>query len=152
MATLKEHFDAVIGLSDHTPGVGASPYAVALGAMIVEKHFTLDKNLEGPDHKASLSPEELILWVKEIRRVEQMLGQGEIKPTESEKETKRVLQKCLVSRMDLRKGDALSRDNIVAKRTNGRGIPASESYHTLGLKLTRDLLPDHPISWSDLEK
>ena len=152
MATLKKHFDAVIGFSDHTEGLGASPYAIALGAKIVEKHFTLDKNLEGPDHKASLSPDELALWVKEIRKVEQMLGSRQILPTESEKETKKALQKCLVSKVDFRKGDTITRKNIAAKRTGGRGITALEFYNVLGLELTRDISQNQPIYWEYLEK
>lgn len=151
METIKNSFDAVIGFSDHTEGLGASPYAVALGAKIIEKHFTLDKDLDGPDHKASLSPDELVLWVKEIRKVEQMLGSKDIMPTESEKETKIALQKCLVSKANLKKGDKITRENIVAKRTGGRGICAGESYRILGLKLTRDMPEDQPICWPYLE-
>ncbi len=152
MVTMKNSLDAVIGFSDHTEGLGVSPYAVALGAKIVEKHFTLDKNLPGPDHKASLSPVELVLWVKEIRKVEQILGRSEIFPAESEKETKKLLQKCLVSKVDLRKGEKITRENIVAKRTGGRGICAGESYQVLGLKLTHDIPKDQPIFWSYLER
>lgn len=152
LGTLNKSFDAVIGFSDHTPGVGASPYAVALGAKIVEKHFTLDKDLQGPDHQASLDPQELMAWVREIRKVEQMLGSAELRPAESEKETKKTLQKHLVSKTALRKGDKITRENIIAKRTGARGIPASESYDALGSELTRDLLPDQPICWSDLER
>lgn len=152
MVTMNNSFEAVIGFSDHTEGVGASPYAVAMGAKIVEKHFTLDKDLEGPDHQASLSPDELILWVKEIRKVEQMLGSKEILPTESEKETKKALQKCLVSSVDLKKGDTIARTNIAAKRTGGRGISASELYNVLGLELIRDISQNQPIDWSYLEE
>lgn len=152
MGTLKQSFNAIIGFSDHTEGLGASPYAVAMGAKIIEKHFTLDKNLEGPDHQASLSPDELILWVKEIRKVEQMLGNKEILPTKSEKETQKALQKCLVSNVDLKKGDTIARTNIAAKRTGGRGISASELYNVLGLELTRDISQNQPIDWSYLEE
>ena len=152
MGTLKQSFNAIIGFSDHTEGLVASPYAVAMGASIIEKHFTLDKRLEGPDHQASLSPDELVLWVKEIRKVEQMLGESEIKPTASEKETKKALQKCLVSKGNLKKGDTITRDNIAAKRTGGRGICALEFYNVLGLELTRDIPKNQPIDWSDLRK
>lgn len=152
MITLKNSFDAVIGFSDHTEKLGASPYAVAMGAKIVEKHFTLDKNMEGPDHKASLSPDELILWVKEIRKVEQMLGSGEIRPAESEKENKKALQKCLVSNVDLKKGDKITRKNITAKRTGGRGVSASEFYNVLGLELTCEIPKNYPVDWASLEK
>ena len=152
MATLKENFDCPVGFSDHTPGVGASPYAVALGAKIIEKHFTLDKNLDGPDHRASLSPDELISWVQEIRRVEQMLGTSEVSPTPSEHETKRALQKHLVSKGMIRKGEKITRENIVAKRTGGVGIVASESFKVLGKTLASDMSSDQPLSWAHLEK
>ncbi len=152
MGTLKQSFNAIIGFSDHTEGVGASPYAVAMGANIVEKHFTLDKNLEGPDHQASLSPDELILWVKEIRKVEEMLGDSEITPTASEKETKKALQKCLVSKGNLKKGDTITRDNITAKRTGGRGVSALDFYNVLGATLICDLPQNSPIEASHLDK
>ncbi len=152
MGTLKQSFNAIIGFSDHTEGVGASPYAVAMGANIVEKHFTLDKNLEGPDHQASLSPDELILWVKEIRKVEEMLGDSEITPTASERETKKALQKCLVSKGNLKKGDTITRDNITAKRTGGRGVSALDFYNVLGATLICDLPQNSPIEESHLDK
>ncbi|MBO1224059.1 MAG: N-acetylneuraminate synthase [Candidatus Scalindua sediminis] len=152
MVTMNNSFEAVIGFSDHTEGVGASPYAVAMGASIIEKHFTLDKRLEGPDHQASLSPDELLLWVKEIRKVEQMLGSSEILSTESEKEAKKALQKHLVSKIDLKKGDTVTRKSIAAKRTGGKGISALEFYNVLGATLTCDLSQDRPIEESHLEK
>ena len=151
MLTLNKKFDAIIGFSDHTEGVGASPYAVALGAKVVEKHFTLDKNLPGPDHQASLSPDELALWVQEIRKVEQMLGRDEILPTEGEKETKRSLQKCLVSRTNLGVGDRITRDKLAAKRTGGAGISALELYKVLGKKVQNSIEVNRPISWKDLQ-
>lgn len=151
MQTLQEKFDAVIGFSDHTQGLGASPYAVALGAKIVEKHFTLDKTLPGPDHKASLSPEELKRWVQEIRRVEEMLGSKEIQPTESEKETSKAMRRSLVSKIHLKRGERITRHNIAAKRTGGKGISALEFYKVLGLELICDMAKDQPIHWSNLE-
>ncbi|MBI4309034.1 MAG: N-acetylneuraminate synthase [Candidatus Omnitrophica bacterium] len=152
LQALQERFNAVIGFSDHTQGLGASPYAVAMGAKIVEKHFTLDKGMEGPDHKASLSPDELTLWVKEIRRVEQMLGSKEIQPTQSEKETSKAMRRSLVPRVDLKKGDIITRKNIAAKRTGGAGISALEFYKVLGLEAACDVPRDKPIQWSYLEK
>ena len=152
MLTMQNEFDAIIGFSDHTEGLGASPYAVALGAKIVEKHFTLDKNLKGPDHKASLSPQELILLVKEIRRVEKMLGAAEIRPTASERETSRALRKSLVLKVDLKKGDTLTRLNMTTKRTGGLGIPSIEFYDVLGQVLASDISKDRPIHWSNLVK
>ncbi len=152
MQTMQVTFDALIGFSDHTEGIGASPYAVAMGAVILEKHFTLDKTLEGPDHQASLSPGELVLWVSEIRKVEAMLGTREIVLTESEKETKKSMQKHLVLKKNLKKGDVLSRENMTAKRTGGKGISALEFYNVLGKKITCDLIENNPIERSYLEK
>ena len=152
MQTLREHFDAVIGFSDHTPGLGASPYAVAMGAKIVEKHFTVDKTLPGPDHQASLSPEELSLWVKEIRKVEEMLGNSTLEPTQSEYVTRKAMRRNLVAKGHLRTGDVITRANIAAKRTGGKGMSSAEFYNVLGLKLTRDLAADQPIDRSDLGK
>lgn len=121
---LKEKFDMLIGYSDHSEGVGASPYAVALGAKVIEKHFTLDKTMEGPDHKASVTPDELKLLVSDIRRVEKYLGNGIKMPTSSEQFTRKSLQKCLVAAKTIKKGEQFTSENIVAKRTNGEGISA----------------------------
>jgi sialic acid synthase SpsE len=152
MFTLKERFDAVVGFSDHTEGLGASPYAVAMGASIVEKHFTVDKTLPGPDHQASLSPEELTAWVKEIRKVEQMLGSPVLQPTKGEEETRKALRRSLVSKGDLKKGETITRRNIDAKRTGAQGIPAQDFYKVLGLTLNCDLPKDRPVHWSYLGK
>jgi sialic acid synthase SpsE len=143
--------DAVIGFSDHTESIGASPYAVAMGAKIIEKHFTLDKQMPGPDHKASLAPDELHAWVREIRRVESMLGEAQLGPTESEEETKKVLQKHLVTKQNISSGTTLDRFNITAKRTGGTGIPASMAYDVLGKRVHIALPADSVINWSDLE-
>lgn len=151
MVTLQTEFDAVIGFSDHTPGVGATPYAVALGAKIVEKHYTLDKQMEGPDHKASLDPDELKQWVQEIRRVELMLGRPELIPTESEAATKKSLQKNLVLNQNLTKGTRIEKSFIAAKRTGGIGISAIEIDAVIGKILAHDLSEDQPMEWSDLE-
>lgn len=122
--TFKEKFDILVGYSDHSQGVGASPYAVAVGAKVIEKHFTLDKNMEGPDHKASVTPKELHQLVSDIRRVEKYLGDGIKMPSCSEQMTRKSLQKCLVAQCKIKVGDVFSEENIVAKRTNGAGIAA----------------------------
>ena len=119
-----DKFGILTGYSDHSEGVGASPYAVAVGAKVIEKHFTLDKTMEGPDHRASVSPQELRQLVVDIRRVEKYLGDGIKMPSCSEQMTRKSLQKCLVARKKIRSGERFSEDNIVAKRTNGIGIPA----------------------------
>lgn len=122
--TLQEKFDILVGYSDHSQGVGASPYAVALGAKVIEKHFTLDKQGEGPDHKASVTPEELKQLVSDIRRVEKYLGNGIKMPTCFEQMTRKSLQKCFVAKREINAGDVFDENNIVAKRTNGEGISA----------------------------
>ena len=122
--TFQKKFDVLVGYSDHSRGVGASPYAVALGAKVIEKHFTLDKNMEGPDHKASVTPEELKQLVSDIRRVEKYLGDGIKMPSCSEQMTRKSLQKCLVASKPIQAGEAFDNNNIIAKRTNGVGISA----------------------------
>jgi N,N'-diacetyllegionaminate synthase len=136
--TFRENLGVLIGYSDHTMGVGASPYAVAMGACVVEKHFTLDPANEGPDHRASLSPEGLKEYVKTIRRVESYLGSKLKAPTDSELETRNSLQKCLVASRSIKKGEVFSDDNIVAKRTGGVGISPMELDSLLGLIASRD--------------
>jgi len=147
MRVMQAHFDAVIGFSDHSQGIGASPYAVAMGARIIEKHFTLDKSLDGPDHQASLSPEELAQFVREIRKVELMLGHGNIVPADSEMETRLALRRSLVFSEALKKGGTLSRKHINAKRTGGKGLASSEFYNVLGCKLLCDVRKDQPLEW-----
>lgn len=122
--TFREKFDVLVGYSDHSQGVGASPYAVAVGAKVIEKHFTLDKNMEGPDHKASVTPDELRQLVSDIRRVENYLGSGIKMPSCSEQMTRKSLQKCLVASRTIKAGEVFDNNNIVAKRTNGVGISA----------------------------
>lgn len=121
--TYQKRFPSIqIGYSDHSTGLGASLYSIPLGAVVVEKHFTLDKNADGPDHRASLSPDELRQYVKEIRRIEKFMGSFEKKPTINEQETRKSLQKCLVAACDLKKGTKVQENDIVAKRTGGKGI------------------------------
>jgi sialic acid synthase SpsE len=118
-----------------------------MGAQIIEKHFTLDRRMEGPDHKASLSPDQLTRWVTEIKKVEIMLGKKELVPTKSEKEIKKALQKCLVSRVKLKKGVPVSKEDIVAKRTGGLGIPAIDFERVVGLKPVSDIEENRPVFW-----
>jgi len=152
LTTLANSFPGItIGFSDHTEGIGVSPYSVILGARIVEKHFTLDKNMPGPDHKASLDPAELALWAQEIRKAELMLGNGIIEPSKSEYSTKKSLQKCLVANKKITKGSLLDRENIVAKRTGGLGIKADLVYDVIGKKAKCDLYANNIIYWRDID-
>jgi sialic acid synthase SpsE len=120
--TYKNNFDILLGYSDHSVGTGAAPFAIPMGAKILEKHFTLNKSLDGPDHEASLSPKELIDFLKIIRRVDEYMGSPIKKPTTSEEGTRRSLQKCLVAKVEIKKGDLFTENNLVAKRTGGVGI------------------------------
>ena len=122
LITFKKNFDVVLGYSDHSVGVGAAPYSVPMGVKVVEKHFTLDKSQEGPDHRASLDPKELAELVVEIRKIERYLGKKEKIPTISETQTRASLQKCLVAKSKIEKGELFSLDNLAAKRTGGVGI------------------------------
>ncbi len=120
--TFKKHFDILVGYSDHTVGVGAAPFAIPMGASVVEKHFTLDKSQDGPDHRASLSPEELKEFVKLVRKVDKFMGSDIKKPNLSETKTRVSLQKCMVANKDILIGEEFTEDNIIAKRTGGLGI------------------------------
>lgn len=122
--TYKNQFNILLGYSDHTVGIGAAPFAVPMGAVLVEKHFTLSKNDEGPDHKASLSPNELIDFIRLIRQVDTYMGSYHKIPTLSEMQTRASLQKCLVAKCKIKKGDFFSAENIIAKRTGGIGLSA----------------------------
>ena len=141
MKKYAEDYQVVVGYSDHTSGIGASPYAVAAGASIIEKHFTIDKSLPGPDHQASLSPSELSLFIDEIRKVETMMGR-EIKRVElCEKENRLALQKCLVAATSISAGEALTSENMIARRTGGKGVPANFLGELVGELATLDYAP-----------
>lgn len=136
--TFKDEFDILVGYSDHSQGVGASPYAVAIGAKLIEKHFTLDKSMSGPDHKASVTPEELTQLIADVRKVESYLGDGIKMPSCSEQMTRKSLQKCFVASCDIKQGEKFSDTNIVAKRTNGIGISAIYCDDLVGRTAMRD--------------
>jgi len=120
--TYNNNFNILLGYSDHTVGTGAAPFAIPMGAKVIEKHFTLDKASEGPDHDASLSPEELKEFVILIRKVDQYMGKSIKYPNLSEIKTRSSLQKCLVAKNKIKKGELFNEDNVIAKRTGGIGI------------------------------
>ena len=132
--TYRSMFDITVGYSDHSRGLGASPYAIPLGARVVEKHFTLDTEQSGPDHEASLNPDELRKYVLEIRKVESFMGSGIKKPSFDELKTREALQKCLVASKFIAKSEPFTLNNMVAKRTGGVGI--SPIYYKDILKKT----------------
>jgi N-acetylneuraminate synthase len=145
LETYKSHFDVLIGYSDHSVGVGAAPFAIPMGAKVVEKHFTLDKSQTGPDHSASLSPEELHDFVKQVRRVDRFMGCHIKKPSLAEMNTRMSLQKCLVALNDIKAGSTFDENNIIAKRTGGQGISPIYYQDVLGKQASRDFIKDELI-------
>jgi N,N'-diacetyllegionaminate synthase len=119
--TLKNEFDLEVGYSDHAEGIEIPAAAVAMGATIIEKHFTLDKNMEGPDHGASLNPEELIRMVQVIRNIEKAMGNGEKVPSRSELKNIAIVRKSIVAKRDIKKREIFSDENLTTKRP-GNGI------------------------------
>ena len=144
MLQLKNKFHVPVGYSDHTLGIEVPAAAAALGAAIIEKHFTLDKNMEGPDHKASLEPEELAKMVESIRNVETALGDGEKKVTDSEKENIYVARKSIVAAAPIKQGDIFTEENITVKRP-GTGISPMRWNEILGQTADRDFEADELI-------
>lgn len=133
-----------VGYSDHTVGIEVPVAAVAMGARIIEKHFTLDRNLPGPDHKASLEPSELASMVSAIRNIELAIGSGEKHVSDSERPNIVVARKSIVAATDIRKGDLLTENNITVKRP-GNGISPMKWDAVLGTAAIRDFLADELI-------
>ena len=150
MLTLKEAFELPVGYSDHTLGIEIAIAAVALGAKVIEKHFTLDRGLPGPDHKASLEPDELKKMVKAIRNVEKALGSGVKRPTQSELKVMKVARRSLVATRDIRAGEVVKESDILIKRP-GTGILPKFKEIIIGMKLTRDVKKDTPFDWEDFK-
>lgn len=144
METIAETYSVAIGYSDHTLGIEVPIAAVALGATVIEKHFTLDKTLPGPDHKASLEPSELKAMVKAIRNIEDALGDEEKEPTPSELKNIKVARKSIVASASIKKGDILTKENITTKRP-GTGISAMEWPNIIGTIAKKDYLEDDLI-------
>lgn len=144
MDTLKQKFNVTVGYSDHTSGIEVAIAAVAIGAKVIEKHFTLDRNMEGPDHKASLEPNELKNMVKSIRNIELAVGNGEKKPTESEKKNKAIARKSIIAKKSIKKGQIFTEDNITVKRP-GNGISPMRWFDVIGKSAIRDFEEDELI-------
>jgi len=144
MNTLREAFGTEVGYSDHTEGIEVAIAATALGASVIEKHFTLDKSLHGPDHKASLDPDELKKMVYSIRLIEKSLGDGRKEPSQSEIRNKSVARKSLVAKKLIKKGDKFTRNNIAIKRP-GYGISPMKIDDVLGRKAIREFTTDEMI-------
>ncbi|RGY59141.1 N-acetylneuraminate synthase [Fusobacterium ulcerans] len=144
MELLKEKFNVEVGYSDHTLGIEVPIAAVALGARIIEKHFTLDKNMEGPDHKASLEPEELKKMVTGIRNIEKALGKKQKEVTESEKKNKDIARKSIVAKKNIKKGEIFTEENLTVKRP-GNGISPMQWDEVIGKISIRNFEEDELI-------
>ena len=144
MQTMRDAFCLEVGYSDHTRGIEVPIAAVAMGATIIEKHFTLDRNMEGPDHKASLEPGELSTMVSCIRHIEKALGTGEKAASSSEKKNIMVARKSIVAKTAIMAGEELTVENITVKRP-GTGISAMRWPEILGTKAIRDFKEDECI-------
>ncbi len=144
MLTIKESFNIPVGYSDHTLGIEVPIAAAVLGAEIIEKHFTLDRNAEGPDHKASLEPGELRAMVEAVRNIEKAMGGTAKKPSPSESKNREVARKSIVAARPIKKGELFTEKNITAKRP-GTGISLMKWDHVLGRLAKRDFERDEII-------
>ena len=144
MITLEKELGIDVGYSDHSIGIDVPIAAVALGAKIIEKHFTLDKNMEGPDHKASLDPKELKEMVIAIRNIEKAMGDGVKRPSKSELKNIEIARKSIIAIDKIKKGDVFSEHNIGVKRP-GNGISPMQWEKVIGKKAKRDFLEDELI-------
>lgn len=144
MLTIRDVFKVKVGYSDHTLGIEATVAAVAMGATVIEKHFTLDKNMKGPDHKASLEPDELKAMVHVIRNIEKALGNGIKKPSRSEIKNIPIARKSIVAAKDIKKGETFTQKNITVKRP-GTGISPMRWDEIIGTKAKKDYQEDELI-------
>jgi N,N'-diacetyllegionaminate synthase len=144
MLTIADHFDVAIGYSDHTLGIEIPIAAVALGARVIEKHITLDRNLPGPDHRASLEPQELRAMIKAIRNLEQALGDGIKRPTPSEELNRPIARKSIVANGRIRAGEPFTTNNLSVKRP-GTGIDPMRWDEVIGLAAKRNFAADEMI-------
>ena len=145
MLTIKEAFKVNVGYSDHTLGIEIPIAAVALGATVIEKHFTLDRTMEGPDHKASLEPKELKEMITAIRNVEKALGDGIKKPSKSELKNIPIVRKFIVAKKDIKKGEIFTEETLTVKRTGKEGVSPTRWYEIIGKKSPREFQKDEMI-------
>lgn len=144
MLEIGEKFGVQIGYSDHTKGIEVPIAAVALGAIVIEKHFTLDKNMEGPDHKASLEPDELKAMVSAIRNIEQALGSGHKTISESERKNIEIARKSIVAARPIEAGEMLTEENLTVKRP-GNGISPMRWNEVVGTRAVKSFNEEDPI-------
>ena len=151
LRTMGMAFGLPVGYSDHTMGIDVAIAAVAVGARVIEKHFTLARDMKGPDHKASIEPNELKDMVHAIRNIEKAMGDGIKKPAKSEISTKKIARRSLVAARDIKAGKSLLSEDILIKRP-GIGIPAEFKDKIVGMQLERDISVDSIIRWEDLKR
>jgi N-acetylneuraminate synthase/N,N'-diacetyllegionaminate synthase len=149
MTTLRAAFGFDVGYSDHTLGIEIPVAAVALGAAVIEKHFTLDTAMEGPDHGASLNPADFQLMVQAIRNVEQSLGDGIKRPAPCELKNMEIARKSIVAAAQIAKGEVITREKLAIKRP-GNGIQPKELDRLVGLRASRAIGKDEVLTWKDL--
>jgi len=150
MITLKNIFNTIIGYSDHTEGILVPQIAVSMGAKIIEKHFTYDKNALGPDHRCSLNPNELKEMITDIRKVELIMGESDKKPTNEENELKKLVRKTVVAKLDIPKGELITKNMLTVKRSPGNLEP-KELYRVIGKISQNDIKKDEPIRLNDIK-
>jgi len=150
LQTLESYFELPVGLSDHSEGILLPLVAVALGAVLIEKHFTLDKNASGPDHKASLDPRDLKLLVQNLRNVEVSLGDGRKRPSDVEEESRLFGRRSIVAAVDIRAQESIARWMLDFKRP-GSGLEPRHWEKVIGMKARRNIGKDTILQWEDLE-
>ena len=146
MKQMAEIIKKPIGYSDHTIGIEVPVAAVALGAVVIEKHFTLDRQMQGPDHRVSLEPDELQKMVQAIRNVEKSLGDGRKKRTVSEEKNCWIVRKSIVAKCSIKSGEIFSEKNITVKRP-GNGISPMKWHEVIGQTAQQDYEEDELIRW-----
>lgn len=144
MQTLRESFDLPVGLSDHSPGIEVPIAAAAMGATVIEKHFTLDRSLPGPDHQASIEPDELAQMIRSIRNIETAMGDGIKACSDTERKNITAARKSIVAKRDIEKDETLTEENITTRRP-GNGISPMRWFEILGTKAVRDFSEDELI-------
>ncbi|MBO9700877.1 MAG: N-acetylneuraminate synthase [Sporocytophaga sp.] len=149
MLTIQKELNVAIGYSDHTNGIEIPIAATALGATVIEKHFTLDRNMEGPDHQSSLEPDELKAMVAAIRNIEIALGDGIKTPSESEKKNIGIARKSIHILNNLPVGHILTENDLIMKRP-GDGISPMEMDKVVGKKLLKSMSEDDKLNWKDI--
>ena len=145
MNTLRDSFNVPVGFSDHSSGIHVSVASIALGASIIEKHFTLSRDLPGVDQAASIEPHEFRAMVRQIREVEKALGNGTKKIGKAERENVTSMRKSLVAAGNIPKGTILAQEHITVKRP-GTGLPPTRIHEVIGKKVIRDIMPDDLIT------